>query len=419
MSRDGSGNYLLPLPPVVTGTTIEATWANTTLDDIKAAMTDSLSRTGNGNMSVPIKIVDGAKVTPGVAFGSEASSGLYRAAAEDVRLSVLGVDKMRWTTANGVQIYEGAAWKALFSPPSASDNDTLRYDNATSSWVTNTAVSASATGDVVADGSVTGATGVTIGDGTRTTRKLIFDTGVTNNAYLESNPGTTVLEIGSDAVAFEVRWQTALMFDCNRQGDFTFYGDVDGITSLSCSSIIGSNVQMTSVPTSDPLVANQLYNDTGYVRLSSGSAAEPLLTQSSGTFTPAIMDSSLSASEGQTYNSQIGHYTKTGKLVWFNLIMNVSGLGTLTTSQGVRIGGLPFASSSTTGAGNGTFPVYAAGLATTAGQTIQAKLIAAGDQHFELLWWDATSGCTPTLFTDLGTGALPWTFEVTGTYRVD
>lgn len=47
MSRDGAGNYALPAGnPVVTGTTISVTWANTTLTDIGTALTQSISRDG-------------------------------------------------------------------------------------------------------------------------------------------------------------------------------------------------------------------------------------------------------------------------------------------------------------------------------------------------------------------------------------
>ena len=47
MSRNGSGVYSLPAGnPVVTGTTIASTWANTTLSDIQTALTQSISADG-------------------------------------------------------------------------------------------------------------------------------------------------------------------------------------------------------------------------------------------------------------------------------------------------------------------------------------------------------------------------------------
>jgi len=57
MSRNGSGTYTLPAGnPVVTGTTISSTWANTTLTDIANALTGSLASDGqttaSGNLNM-------------------------------------------------------------------------------------------------------------------------------------------------------------------------------------------------------------------------------------------------------------------------------------------------------------------------------------------------------------------------------
>ena len=47
MSRNGTGTYTLPAGnPVVTGTTISSTWANTSLSDIATALTQSLAKDG-------------------------------------------------------------------------------------------------------------------------------------------------------------------------------------------------------------------------------------------------------------------------------------------------------------------------------------------------------------------------------------
>jgi len=52
MSRNGSGIYSLPAGnPVVTGTTISTTWANTTLNDIAATLTDSVAADGQTPMT--------------------------------------------------------------------------------------------------------------------------------------------------------------------------------------------------------------------------------------------------------------------------------------------------------------------------------------------------------------------------------
>ena len=52
MSRNGSGVYTLPAGnPVVTGTTIASSWANSTLNDIAATLTDSVAADGQTPMT--------------------------------------------------------------------------------------------------------------------------------------------------------------------------------------------------------------------------------------------------------------------------------------------------------------------------------------------------------------------------------
>ena len=52
MSRNGSGVYSLPSGnPVVTGTTVTSTWANSTMDDIAGALTQSVATDGQTAMT--------------------------------------------------------------------------------------------------------------------------------------------------------------------------------------------------------------------------------------------------------------------------------------------------------------------------------------------------------------------------------
>ena len=104
MSRNSSGTYTLPSGnPVVTGTLIESNWANNTLSDLATAMTDSLSRSGQGGMTFALRGVDGTNTTPAYSYTSETSSGFYRAGAGDVRLAILGTDRVK-VTASGMDI---------------------------------------------------------------------------------------------------------------------------------------------------------------------------------------------------------------------------------------------------------------------------------------------------------------------------
>ena len=84
MSRNGSGTYSLPAGnPVITGTTISSTWANSTLNDIANALTGSLAADGQttatGNLQMGNnKIVD---LDDGTASGDAVNYGQLLAVA--------------------------------------------------------------------------------------------------------------------------------------------------------------------------------------------------------------------------------------------------------------------------------------------------------------------------------------------------
>ena len=147
MSRDPSGNYTLPLPPVVPDELVESTWANTTLNDMATAMTDSLSRSGKGGMSAAFKIFDGTVTAPGLGFSAETNSGLWRNAAGDVRMTVLGGDVMRWSSTLGAQIYKNAMWVSLIPEAPA---DSAYYSRIDNDWVVDPAI-AQNTADIQAN----------------------------------------------------------------------------------------------------------------------------------------------------------------------------------------------------------------------------------------------------------------------------
>jgi hypothetical protein len=138
MSRDSSGNYTLPLPDVVAGTIIEDTWANTSLNDIAAALTDSLSRSGNGGMSEPLPFVSGSIGAPGITWADEPTMGFYRKqpGGGDMRASIGGADITRWN--NGVfSVWANAMWNAVVYaggpgtvPAGTVEGQTLSWDNA-------------------------------------------------------------------------------------------------------------------------------------------------------------------------------------------------------------------------------------------------------------------------------------------------
>ena len=120
MPRNASGTYSLPSGnPVVAGTTIEASWANTTLQDVATELTNSLSRTGAGGMLAPFRLSDGTLGAPGIAFLNEPASGMFRPSASNVSMAVSGVLAMTWSNAN-VVIPSGITLSAEVPTPATS-----------------------------------------------------------------------------------------------------------------------------------------------------------------------------------------------------------------------------------------------------------------------------------------------------------
>jgi hypothetical protein len=74
MPRDSSGTYTAsPSSPFVTGTPIAASTANTRASDVATEITDSLSRSGKGGMTAPLKFTGiTATVQGGAADGATA-----------------------------------------------------------------------------------------------------------------------------------------------------------------------------------------------------------------------------------------------------------------------------------------------------------------------------------------------------------
>ncbi len=109
MPRNSSGTYTLPAGnPVSAGTLIEAAWANTTLNDLAAEMTDSLSRSGEGGMLTSFKIADGTVALPGLAFTLEPGTGLSRLGTNEFDFSV-GGSRVIQLNVNGMTVTAGLA----------------------------------------------------------------------------------------------------------------------------------------------------------------------------------------------------------------------------------------------------------------------------------------------------------------------
>jgi len=106
------------------------------MDDVAAALSDSLSRSGQGGMLAPFKVADGSLIAPGLGFTNEPTSGLYRETTSTWWAVAAGVGVLRFTPTQ-VTVPVGV---------------TLRVDGALSAANPLTFSSLTLTGDLVVNG---------------------------------------------------------------------------------------------------------------------------------------------------------------------------------------------------------------------------------------------------------------------------
>ena len=187
MPRNSSGTYTLPAGnPVVPGDTIDAAWANDTLNDLATEITNSLSRTGAGGMLAPFRVSNGTLSAPGVAFTNETNTGLYRAGTADIWFAIQGVPIFEWTS-TGVTVNTG---KTLTAQGATALNSTLAVAGAATLSST-----LAVTGAITATGGVLG--NVT-GNLTSVGASSLYDLTVTNSLDMSnkviSNVGSPVAD---------------------------------------------------------------------------------------------------------------------------------------------------------------------------------------------------------------------------------
>ena len=125
-----------------------------------------------------------------------------------------------------------------------------------------------------------------------------------------------------------------------------------------------------------------------------------------GTWTPSVWDDTASDGEGQSYDTRVGRYIRIGDLVTIYAYIDMASLGTLTTSQGVRIGGLPYASQyATTNGGGGVVVGYMQNLTTTAGYNITGR-VGASSSFLSLDILDSTGATTPLTLAELSANGV-------------
>lgn len=129
------------------------------------------------------------------------------------------------------------------------------------------------------------------------------------------------------------------------------------------------------------------------------------IAPSKGNFTPSIGDDSLDGSgESQTYDIQLGRYTKIGDMVFIYGRVGINSLGTLTTTEQVRIMGLPFTSQNTA---NLSAPIHigrALSLAMPSPSESLSGDIDENTAYIKMRIWELTTGNSIFLISELTAG---------------
>ena len=189
MSRNGSGVYSLPAGnPVVTGTTIASTWANNTMNDLAAALTDSVAADGQtpmtGNLDLNthkvVNLVAGSASGEAVEFAqfktptftgnvTMTSTGfaLIPAGTTAERPASPANGQIRYnTTTSQFEGYQGGAWGQLGGGATGAGGDEVFVENSrvvTTNYTIPVGKSAESVGPITINSGIT----VTVSSGER------------------------------------------------------------------------------------------------------------------------------------------------------------------------------------------------------------------------------------------------------------
>ena len=126
-----------------------------------------------------------------------------------------------------------------------------------------------------------------------------------------------------------------------------------------------------------------------------------------GSWTVTVADTTLNGtSEGQTYGTREGRYTKIGDMCFITCRGGVNSLGTMDTGQGANIMGLPFPTYDGSGTGNSMILGHSGSMAIAANSAACGCSIEY-TSHISLLLYDgdATGGPTALLISELSASA--------------
>lgn len=145
-----------------------------------------------------------------------------------------------------------------------------------------------------------------------------------------------------------------------------------------------------------------------------GMTSELLNDYEEGTFTPAFSPAA-GAFTSVTYITQIGRYTKIGRVVYINIYLLTSAITVGTASGAVKITGLPFTSDNQT---YYSIP-FGGDVRLFAGDTPDSAQVDINSTSVSLWYRTSANGSTTALdVTDLSTGAANNLTIISGAYFV-
>lgn len=254
MPRDSAGNYTLPAGnPVSSGEVISATWANTTMDDLGDAVAASLDRYGRGGMLAPFAFSDGSVTAPGAAWSNEPTSGFYRASYGDIRVTVIGADRQRWTD-TGTQLWNPttSSWEEIVTSaggniPTVIVNDLTVLDSFASPGISDNATATAITIDDT--------NGVGIGytldvAGSTTLDSLTVTNDVTADSLTVTNGVTAATFVGDGSGLTNLPGISSVSASDITDGDMAYTGTINLDGSVTATSFTGDGSALTNLPSS-------------------------------------------------------------------------------------------------------------------------------------------------------------------------
>lgn len=155
-ARDSSGTFSFAAVaggyPWSAGQTISSSGVGANFSELSTALTDSLSRSGSGGMTAPLRCADGTAALPAFSWTSDTNTGLYRIGADNIGLSLGGVKYADFST-SGLAVTGWAAFTSTITGAGYAGGPISGTTGAFSSTVSGTTVSAS-TAFRSADGTV-------------------------------------------------------------------------------------------------------------------------------------------------------------------------------------------------------------------------------------------------------------------------